>query len=488
MLQTTPDPALGSTIPYVLGTAVAPAGATVSPIFAYRNENPDPNSTVAAPGRTLQVAFGVSGVQSAQSSNFMVSTGSFDDVNGGIYDAGFAHLARQGGAFTLSRARGSVASLPGTVQVDIEKVPTSFQVDQNFVNRSTFAIEPNTAFTAQGVNTAGTPRPTTNYTFQQPVTRAADIAGLGVNRPDTTLTGFAGGMVRTVNLSTNSNIEQAQPLLGSAQLRLDPSDSRVQLNMAVATQRPPSVTPPTGALTTASFQLGNATLGQRSRGTYVDYDTFGAREAAVNVTATTQAPVSTVNGAALSAETGLMASSRTTNVQASFPGVTFCDCQYLRWGFWSDETQRSGFSDRVHLGTWVAGQPATSTQIPTTGTATYAGHVTASFNSNGNEYVAAGNMTNVINFGAQNGTMTVTNLDGRSYSGTVLFNPPTVGPPGFSGQLSTPLSTFAITTMQVQGGFFQSPTDPVKEIGGSVLIRGPTGSNYAGSGIFAGAR
>src|SRR5207253_1781662 len=58
-LVTTPDPALNSSIPFVLGAGVARGGVTVSPILGYRNEGT--TDQPVPPARTLQVAFGVSG-------------------------------------------------------------------------------------------------------------------------------------------------------------------------------------------------------------------------------------------------------------------------------------------------------------------------------------------------------------------------------------------------------------------------------------------
>ena len=181
----------------------------------------------------------------------------------------------------------------------------------------------------------------------------------------------------------------------------------------------------------------------------------------------------------------------TANVASFFPGVSFCQCEFTRWGLWSadtfrtDVTGQNGFSDRTGIGTWVAGRAANIADVPTSGTATYNGHVLASISQNGgNSYLAASNFSNTINFGTRTGAVSIPSLDGSTYNGTVnlrttdprLFGTvtPITGVGGPQGRQAT-----------IDGSLFRGTTSPIGEIGGRVLLTGP---GYVGAGSFAAQR
>jgi hypothetical protein len=162
-----------------------------------------------------------------------------------------------------------------------------------------------------------------------------------------------------------------------------------------------------------------------------------------------------------------------------------CQCDYTRWGFWEIDSGNASTGTQTSreaiLGTWVAGRPVGSPgDVPTTGSATYAGHVVATVNSSG---LVAGGFTNDVNFGTRTGAVSVTGLDHTNYAGTVNFN---TDPRNFGGTLAGDVGR---RSMALQGSFFQglpSPSgvpNPVGEMGGSVAISGA--NNYLGSGIFA---
>jgi hypothetical protein len=60
--------------------------------------------------------------------------------------------------------------------------------------------------------------------------------------------------------------------------------------------------------------------------------------------------------------------------------------------------------------------------MPVTGSATYTGHVIASIKNGGSEYVAAGNLSNTVNFATRVGAVTVTGLDNFNYAGSVNYS------------------------------------------------------------------
>jgi hypothetical protein len=133
------------------------------------------------------------------------------------------------------------------------------------------------------------------------------------------------------------------------------------------------------------------------------------------------------------------------------------------------------------MGTWVAGEIPDVGQVPTTGIATYSGHAIASIKTGGNEYIAGGGFTNVVNFGTKIGNVTISNLDSRTYTGQVTFGAP--DPTIFGGTISagaTPTHTGALV-----GDFFRGASGPVGEMGGTFWVRDAAGTgSYLGSGTF----
>ena len=170
-----------------------------------------------------------------------------------------------------------------------------------------------------------------------------------------------------------------------------------------------------------------------------------------------------------------------TGLRNAFPAVNFCQCEYTRWGFWSVSTQQVGFYDGIHMGTWVAGQMPSTPQVPTVGTATYSGHVTATIRNGASQHLAAGNLASTINFGDPTAsTAQVTNLDGFNYSGRMISSST-----GLAGQLTTGTGPGA-HSMTMVGNFYRGALhQTVGEMGGNVLINPQSTGNYLGSGIFA---
>jgi hypothetical protein len=129
---------------------------------------------------------------------------------------------------------------------------------------------------------------------------------------------------------------------------------------------------------------------------------------------------------------------------------------------------------------WVAGVPTAAGNIPTTGTATYTGHVIADINNGTATYIAAGTFSNNVNFGTRVGTVAINGLDATNYAGTVALTPASTL---FAGSLT---GNVGARTATINGSFFQggaTNTTPLYgEMAGSIAI---TGTSYLGSGIFA---
>ena len=172
-----------------------------------------------------------------------------------------------------------------------------------------------------------------------------------------------------------------------------------------------------------------------AQGAYVDPANFAGRaqkifENGANVP-TTQINGTALNGVNEYADTFLVTATPVGANTAAFLSaissttVTPCACDYTQWGFWSVNTGRSlngsvstygDYSTAPML--WVAGVPTAAGNIPTMGTATYAGHVIADINNSGATYLAAGTFSNAVNFGTRTGAVTIGGLDGAGYSGT----------------------------------------------------------------------
>ncbi len=158
-------------------------------------------------------------------------------------------------------------------------------------------------------------------------------------------------------------------------------------------------------------------------------------------------------------------------------GVSFCQCQFLQWGFWSGQLNlASGDFVVIPLANWVAGEIPALLDMPTTGTATYSGHVIGNAISNGNISLGVvGGFSQTYDFATGSGPFSVTNFDGVSYSGSV---------DAISGQenLFAGSGTGGSRDIDLNGAFFSGGGDPVAEIGGGFSING---TNYEASGIFA---
>ena len=168
-------------------------------------------------------------------------------------------------------------------------------------------------------------------------------------------------------------------------------------------------------------------------------------------------------------------------------GVTFCQCEYTRWGLWAGDTSRPG--QNVSGGPvrepaemfWVAGRlPANASDVPATGSATYVGHAVANIQNGRQSYVSAAPFQNTVDFGARTGNVSINGLDGGIYAGQVIFP----GDPRYFAGYAT--ASNVNRSMLLVGSFFQGRTSPVGEMGGALQITGA--SNYGGAGIFIARR
>jgi len=157
-------------------------------------------------------------------------------------------------------------------------------------------------------------------------------------------------------------------------------------------------------------------------------------------------------------------------------GGTPCTCEYLDWGFWSGNLALpGGGEERYHLASWVAGELAELANIPTSGSASYAGQLIGTVNAAAGSHVAGSQMGVNWNFGQRTGQFNVGSFDSAAFAGqlTSIDGRQVVG---------TAQNAGLGRTMNVDGAFFQGGGDPVAALGGSFSVQG---QSYGAAGTFA---
>lgn len=298
-------------------------------------------------------------------------------------------------------------------------------------------------------------------TLDQTIQTSAQSRAVETSAGRTTgvLTGLVGGIVRDQDISgPTSGQRYNTQLFGGAVVALDAIVNRIQANF--------------GAYGTGTsnemIQFGSLDPSDPTVSTYTDSSNFSAQLKRDG----------NLSAAGISGEMSSLSPSATRQLGASVgqPNVTVCQCDYTRWGFWNVRTQDPNLGI---FGTWVAGQPALASDVPTTGTASYVGHVIAYVGGTGGDpRQAVGSFSNTVDFGARTGNVAVTGLDNTNYRGSVALQNGTVA---FSGALAGDVGN---RNMALIGGFVRGATSPVGEMGGTVAI---TGTNYVGGGSFAAA-
>src|SRR3546814_18166878 len=98
----------------------------------------------------------------------------------------------------------------------------------------------------------------------------------------------------------------------------------------------------------------------------------------------------------------------TNNLLSDIAGIDrskLCNCDFLTWGYWAADApvqySETPERDLVALGTWVAGVLPGADEIPTAGSAGYAGHMVGRGSCNGQLRMATGKRTGHI--GCDNG-------------------------------------------------------------------------------------
>ncbi len=505
-------PGAGGSIPYLTAAFIGNASASTTPLLGYRVGG-DAEVRSSETIRTLQVGFGINGRGAAQTSVFSVVTEAFFQTGQEtIYNGGIQASSRQSATQRAAFAVSAISSVPGSVQLasDGSRIPVSLTIDQNDYNRANQPVA-DVAFQFGGT----IPGQGQNYTFTQTVSSTAVPTGLGANRPSLSLAGYAGGILETGTFDASGNRIGTQFVTVTGRngdgsdvaLVLDGGTSRATADIQLASRSAGS------RFVNGTYQFGNLNTTQAARSTYIDTNTFALRDRTVrdpNTTApATDSPApyisSTGSGTYRNIQSGLTSwdtiiGTNPAAAQAIIAAtdITPCQCEFTKWGFWSTRSIRDNVGggndqERGHLLTWVAGQLSDRSLIPTTGSATYNGHIIGNVqfgNGTGTNYVAGGTFNHTVNFGQGTGSLAFT-FDQRSYAGTSTLN--STNRANFNGSFATSGSPVPASG-SLQGSFFGpnsgAGTAPLEQ-GGQFTITGtpPSGPGvYNAAGIFAARR
>ncbi|MCA0422133.1 MAG: FecR domain-containing protein [Proteobacteria bacterium] len=472
-----------------------------SGMLGYGQGGAKANGTPNTVSRVMVAGLVINGQGAGQTSAIYFGNMDIRPESEGVSGGGLTGFSRLDATARTSRLTSSLSLVPGTVTMDANTIPTA----AGFDNKDSANGVLQTATSTYTNYPVSAPSVVTNYSFSGGLQQTSTPPTLGSNRPEQTLIGMVAGLWNTHSSTTGQPTSiLPETVSGSVTINLT-GDSQFGANMKV--ERYGNRFGPGDDFNGANIAFGYQGAGTRSRSAYVDYDNFGARTARTDGGATLST-ISRVSGstsetAAPTSEDGVFVNSQAVGAASQFPGVTFCQCEYTRWGFWSYTATRSGTNasgqpdsvrDTVHLGTWIAGLPTPASQMPTTGSATYTGHAIGAFKNGSAEYVAAGNFASTVNFGAATATYAISNLDGRNYNGTAILVP--VTGQGGGSAVSFDNNNVAGTSasgasIYPHGTFFTGAAGPAGELGGRWNVFGPTtggAPDYVGSGIFLGKR
>lgn len=317
----------------------------------------------------------------------------------------------------------------------------------------------------------------TNYNFEQAATATTLSSGVGASQTSQTLSGFFGGIM-TRETGSPFSYALTGGYNGTANLSNVTTDA-TNLRVAATFVGSDPFTSGSSGISSITLQFGGLTGGTALGQAYIDDNLYAALQSPTLA--------SLVNGAAASSSSIWMLTSDVVPSTALLPaGVSFCQCQYLQWGYWGgDLTSSDDGATRIdvsHINTWVAGQPTPVADINTLGvsnvTGSYTGALVGTVSNNGAQYLAAGGFSETYAFQTQKLSFQVSNFDGNSFGASNL-----------SALLSGSNYTFAFNAGGFAGNFNGSFFGPLAaETGGNFAFHSISGLPYLASGIFAAKR
>jgi hypothetical protein len=242
-----------------------------------------------------------------------------------------------------------------------------------------------------------------------------------------------------------------------------------------------------GDSATTALRLGFGESAPAGKSAFIDDATFVASASGF-----------TRNGSPIDGRGGLITSAFLQADGLLPPGVQFCACDYLVWGFVGADRQRTSagaVTERasLELASFVAGQLSDTSQLvglPAL-SATYNGHIAARVaNGSGAStqyYTAVGSLSLGFTFGGGSyalKSVTIQNLDGANLSGagSAAFATNAYSSAALTVTGSHPTAGAVAATLE--GAFF-GPGSPPENTGGQAKIQGV---NYLAAGAYAAAK
>lgn len=324
----------------------------------------------------------------------------------------------------------------------------------------------------------------------KPLINVGNSGGPGTNPPpidpppgprtDQTLNGYVAGFsYRTTEQTTYSDIlANGDPTAVEIRTIPDPEGSgRVLAKFSFRSVDPEG-------FGSASLEMGDPPgSGEATKSGFVDDSTFYAAQN--STVGEGKAKINGYNAAANAVMVSIPASNHFGNSIEGIPTGALCNCEYVKWGLWAAVLdQAEGDAVIVPTGLWVAGKLPSIHDPSPQGSATFSGKAigiveNAQLGSSG---FKTGDFTNVYNFSQRTGNVTISNFDGKTFSGGVSAGSDWRN---YSGSLAGPGLTGSVNGSfygnRNAAGQLQVP----KETAGNFHV---TGSGYTASGIFAGNR
>jgi hypothetical protein len=323
-----------------------------------------------------------------------------------------------------------------------------------------------------------------------------------VLRGTKTYEGYAAGMLESGRLYDNGNgITSVAYRSTSSSLELNLDAERDTMGASFTISDIQNADPDLASLH-LSFGFDPVTLGL-GRGTYVDDDRFGASASNNpdgNVVVTDLDDEITITNDIPSDNFAYFFNNELAVQTGFFPeDHPPCVCAFLEWGYWGgrrdwfDTGANEMRHEFVHLGTWVAGDISNEADLPTSGEASYAGHVvgnvTRNIDGTDYQYIAGGGFNMDWSFQTRTGTASISDFDGINAStpaGGLTDTSVSNALNSFTGTLSG-TDTFPVTPTPVSGGidgsFVSGPGGSAAGVIGSFDL---VGASVSATGIVAG--
>jgi len=447
--------------------------------FSIEGEGPSQKSIVqASPGRLLDLGNGKPVLTQTVRGSILQSGSQPGDVT--LTEAGQATLVdAEGNAFYGENAERVALSNNGPFPLDD---PDRAQQAQN-INQVFYQPYDDLGGTAVG------------YTAVAPQSAAPD--GAGGDRPTRVLRGYASG-VGVTRLPggdfsevyvLQTGIDEAGP---AALLAFDGSDSSAT---GVFQMTAASVISQGDAPERARWVFGGAGAVNSA---YLDADRYAAGESLADRGQGFDGEVNRNDTGADGVERygfrSYLVGHEPIPPDQAFPNVTFCACDYLEWGYWGGEYNwdptgsEAGRRERVHIGTYVAGErPSVADINGLSGSATHAGHVLGTVVlGDGSQYLAAGNYSQTFDFGRDTGTFNIGGFDGRDFDGGTLGLTDSGHPADFAST-NAAVSADGLNA-NVRASFFKGGGDAARQVGGTFTVTDGGRGNYSAAGTVAADR